>query len=167
MTKILNPNKRYVVGFVFSLDCRNVLLIRKNRPVWQAGKLNGIGGEIERNESPAAAMVREFAEECGIILPLKAWSLFASIRDSRGWWVDFFYAKYSEIGDAQSLTDEEVELVPVNQIAQAPCLPNLRWLIPMALSMSSETHGGYEIQERAERAGNQAAASQRGTRGDV
>jgi len=148
MSKILDPNRRYVVGFVFSLDRHNVLLIRKKRPVWQEGKLNGIGGAIETGETPTAAMVREFAEECGIVLPLQAWQLFASIRDSRGWWVDFFYAWHGEIGDARSLTDEDVELVPVSFISNAKCLPSLRWLIPMALSMSSESHRGYEIQER-------------------
>lgn len=70
MTKILDPNRRYVVGFIFSLDRQSVLLIRKNRPQWQLGKLNGIGGEIEKGETPHAAMTRECAEECGIVIPI-------------------------------------------------------------------------------------------------
>ena len=37
-----------------------VVLTHKNRPAWQAGKLNGVGGKIELLESPVAAMVREF-----------------------------------------------------------------------------------------------------------
>jgi hypothetical protein len=36
----------YVVGFAFDTDGR-VALIRKNRPEWQAGRLNGIGGHVE------------------------------------------------------------------------------------------------------------------------
>ena len=41
---------RYVVGFAFSADMSRVLLIRKNRPLWMAGKLNGIGGRAEHGE---------------------------------------------------------------------------------------------------------------------
>ena len=36
---------KYVVGFMFSPDKQFVALIRKNRPEWQAGKLNGIAGK--------------------------------------------------------------------------------------------------------------------------
>ena len=34
----------YACGFLFSDDRRHVVLIRKRRPAWQAGKLNGVGG---------------------------------------------------------------------------------------------------------------------------
>ena len=33
----------YVVGFMFDLNYKDVVLIRKNRPVWQQNKLNGVG----------------------------------------------------------------------------------------------------------------------------
>ena len=36
--------QQYVCGFLFSRDRARVLLIRKRRPAWQAGKLNGLGG---------------------------------------------------------------------------------------------------------------------------
>ena len=39
--------ERMVVGFAFTEDRRSVILIRKNRPEWQAGRLNGVGGHIE------------------------------------------------------------------------------------------------------------------------
>ena len=59
----------YVLGFMFSRDLERVLLIRKNRPAFQAGKFNGIGGKIEGTvkplETPLQAMVREFEEEAG------------------------------------------------------------------------------------------------------
>jgi 8-oxo-dGTP pyrophosphatase MutT (NUDIX family) len=54
---------RYVVGFLFSQDESKVLLVWKNRPAWQNGKLNGIGGKIEAGETPLQAMEREFKEE--------------------------------------------------------------------------------------------------------
>lgn len=67
-----NPAKRkveveYVLGIMFSEDEKKVLTIWKNRPSWQAGKLNGIGGKIEAGESPLEAMHREFIEETGFI----------------------------------------------------------------------------------------------------
>lgn len=54
---------RYVVGFLFSEDESRVLLVLKNRPAWQEGKLNGVGGKIEAGETPLQAMEREFKEE--------------------------------------------------------------------------------------------------------
>ena len=38
---------RYVAGFLVSDDRYYVALIRKKRPAWQEGRLNGIGGHIE------------------------------------------------------------------------------------------------------------------------
>lgn len=57
----------YVLGFMFNEDESKVLLVHKNRPTWQAGKLNGIGGKIEAGETPLQAMEREFMEETGFI----------------------------------------------------------------------------------------------------
>jgi 8-oxo-dGTP diphosphatase len=56
----------YVVGFMFSEYCNEIALIKKKRPEWQKGRLNGIGGHIEKNEVPHDAMYREFEEEAGI-----------------------------------------------------------------------------------------------------
>ena len=39
--------REYVCGFLFSPDRKKVLLIRKRRPAWQAGKLNGVGGKVD------------------------------------------------------------------------------------------------------------------------
>jgi len=36
--------KRYVLGFCFGPSLTTVVLIKKNRPAWQAGRLNGVGG---------------------------------------------------------------------------------------------------------------------------
>lgn len=66
--KAVNPEPipvkhRYVLGLLFSEDASRVLLVWKNRPAWQNGKLNGIGGKIEPGETPLQAMDREFVEE--------------------------------------------------------------------------------------------------------
>ncbi len=69
----------YVVGFRFSPDLRRVVLIRKNRPDWQKGLLNGVGGRIEADETPERAMAREFAEEAGEATAPRDWTLFATL----------------------------------------------------------------------------------------
>jgi hypothetical protein len=55
---------RYVLGFMVWGSL--VSLIRKKRPKWQAGKLNGVGGHVEEGEPPRNAMAREFFEETGV-----------------------------------------------------------------------------------------------------
>ena len=69
----------YVVGFMFSPAENAVLLLRKNRPTWQQGKLNGIGGRIEGDETPEQAMRRECIEEVG--LDLDSWKEFDKLRN--------------------------------------------------------------------------------------
>ena len=70
--------KRYVVGFLFRNNGTEVALVRKLKPEWQRGRLNGIGGKIEPNEDSRAAMMREFAEETGA--NVDDWRAFAWLR---------------------------------------------------------------------------------------
>lgn len=72
------PLKSAVCGFMFDKRTQElVALIRKKRPDWQAGKVNGVGGKIERGEKAHAAMVREFQEETGVKTAATAWELFS------------------------------------------------------------------------------------------
>lgn len=146
MTKILEPDRKYVCGFMFDTNSR-VLLIEKVRPDWQAGRLNGIGGRVEEGETEHDAMCREFKEETGIATD--NWSLFCVLRDARGWPVYFYYS-LGNIYSAQALTDESPVIVEVRDIElDRRLIPNLRWLIPMALSMRFEKLSHFSIQECA------------------
>ena len=49
----------YTLGFVFDSSQEKVLLVHKQRPAWQAGKVNGIGGKVELGETPHTGIVRE------------------------------------------------------------------------------------------------------------
>jgi len=129
--------KRYVCSFLFSPDRKRVLLIRKNRPAWQAGKLNGIGGKIEPGETPREAARREFREETGLDLPESAFTHLLTLGGpddfgSGAPWEGYFFRAFGTIDDAQSLTDEAVEIHPTNPLP-ADTIPNLHWIIPLLL----------------------------------
>lgn len=56
----------YTVGFLFSPDGSKVLLQRKLKTEY-AGLFNGVGGKLEEGETPEQCMIREIAEETGIV----------------------------------------------------------------------------------------------------
>lgn len=135
----------YVVGFMFNPTEDAVLLIRKTHPDWQKGKLNGVGGRIEESESAAEAMRREFLEETGI--DHADWRKFCVLGDARNWQIHFFFA-VGPIGKAEELTDERPEIHCVSALP-TNTIPNLKWLIPMALSMKFERIAEFDIREVA------------------
>ena len=121
----------YVAGFLFSNDLQNVVLIQKLRPVFMQGKLNGLGGKINPDEAPLGAMRREFYEEAGI--DIRDWSLYTTLSGNH-FSVDFFRATHKDVKQARTMTDEKVIIVPVNELHRYSLLPNVQWLIHMALS---------------------------------
>ncbi len=125
----------YVCGFLFTPDRTRVLLIRKNRPAWQAGKLNGVGGKIDPGESPATAMRREFREEAGVDLPESRWQhvLTLSGQDDAGsgrGWAGHFFRAFGDVDGARPMTDEALEVHAIGALP-GDVIPNLRWMIPM------------------------------------
>lgn len=122
--------QEYVVGFLLDGDGR-VALIRKNRPTWQQGRLNGIGGRVEPVEGPDEAMRREFTEEAGA--DIGGWQPFvrmtlpdAALTFYRCW------ADPHVLDALRTMTDEPVALVPVDKITDYLIVPNLAWLVPLA-----------------------------------
>lgn len=125
---------RYVVGFLFNEVRDNVLLIRKNKPAWQAGLLNGIGGKIEEGETPELAMIREFLEETGE--RFSAWRKFAIMFGSE-WECHCFCGFNSDSHwNARTMESEIVIRIPVDKLNTAKCVSNLPWLISLALDLN-------------------------------
>ena len=132
----------YVVGFAFSQDGRQVVLLRKNRPDWQAGKLNGVGGKLEAGETALAAMVREFVEETGVETQEADWREYAMMQLDQGGKVFFFkYFDHLVTEQVQSLTDEEVGVYRTEWAAlEGQAIGNLRWLITAALDLEENPY---------------------------
>jgi 8-oxo-dGTP diphosphatase len=119
----------YVAGFCFSECGKQVALIRKLNPEWQRGLLNGICGKVEPGESPHVAMRREFEEETGA--RIKGWRLFCTATTEEDQ-LHFFTAR-GDLDTLYSAETEEVLTVDVEDILTLDVIPNLRWLVPLAL----------------------------------
>lgn len=132
----------YVLGFAFDSTLNSVALIEKKRPNWQAGKFNGIGGKVNTAELSAAAMTREFKEETGV--EVKLWHHFADMQkgdpfmyEEDQWTVSCWYAVLddSTFYKIATTTDEIVKKWPLTSLPSVPVIPNLRWLIPLAIDV--------------------------------
>lgn len=110
----------YAVGFYFDRSREHVWLIRKARPDWQAGKLNGIGGKVEPGESVLQAMRREFEEEARA--RVADWVLIASLRDAaNAWRVGFFRATARDDREflaPRQMTDEPIAPFRVRDLVE-------------------------------------------------
>jgi len=129
---------KYVAGFYFSRDSvtnalgePSVALICKNKPAWQKGRYNAIGGKIEPLESPLQAMIREFREETSVCE--QNWEPFCNITCNGD--TVFFFKAWGDPRECKTVEDERVELITISDIllSRIDTISNLRWLIPLAL----------------------------------
>lgn len=132
--------KKFVVGFAFTEDMDEVVLVRKNRPEWQAGKLNGVGGKVEEGESFSSAIGREFEEETGVPRENQHWALIATIGDEK-YKMYIFAGKGDWALDATTTTDENIARYNVENFIRENIGPsptaifNIPWLLLMARQM--------------------------------
>lgn len=139
----MSDRMQYVVGFAFDA-AHNVVLIRKTKPEWQAGRLNGVGGKIERMETEKAAMVREFEEETGVQTSEDDWKGRAVLH-AEEWIVYAFAAFLPDVTfKVRTTTEEQIQIcsayaLPIN------ALRSVRYLVPMMLDEQlHEVHLGYK-----------------------
>jgi 8-oxo-dGTP diphosphatase len=150
--------KTYVLGFCFNQSLNKVVLIRKRKPEWQSGRLNGVGGHVEPGETTLAAMVREFREETGWQDP-PGWVCFGRLRCAdpddtelylfHGRWDAF--PGYVEEGPEGQVAVHHVQYVLAGSSQGSKVIPNVQWLIPMAINHASGADRGefFEIAERS------------------
>lgn len=118
-----------------------IVMVRKNRPASQLGKLNGPGGKVEVGETARMAMAREFYEETGSITDPLGW---APIVVSHGPnnedesntdpWVVVFFRGFTSHDRVQldREKDEPPEMISLREIPERKDLADLlQWMIPM------------------------------------
>src|SRR6266498_4001734 len=152
------PEKRkmnYVVGFLFDDDGETVALIHKQRPSWQKGLLNGVGGKMEYGELASEAMIRECEEEFGV--RVEDWEQFAVLTSGDS--LIYFFKAFdsntlvrvgTSVVHSYDPADPNVEvpvIIFVDTLPYYATIPNLQWLIPMALENPIYSSGNYEIKE--------------------
>ena len=121
----------YVVGLVFGngfpYDNR-VALIRKKRPKWQEGFLNGVGGKIEEGETPHAAMAREAKEEFDLDSEPEDWQSEVVMHGPD--WCVWFFSIRTDLDKLKTMTDEELVIVSMDSLQEEKAIMNIYWLVP-------------------------------------
>ncbi len=126
--------KDYVVTFLFNNELDKVWLIEKQKPEWQKGCLNGIGGKIEAYDGePIVAAQREMMEEAGCnALNLQYLGYMEGVNnDSSSFRVEIFTGKSVQILKTQE--EEEIKLIPINEIKSHKHIENVPALIELCL----------------------------------
>ena len=133
---------KYTLGFMFSENKDDVLLIRKAKPDWQAGKLNGLGGHLEPGESWVEGMIREFREEAHLDTTAEDWKSFGYLAGAE-FSIRLFYAVSNDIYKARSTTAEAVRITRVEDIHKVAVVPHIQWLVPLAQQGTYVVNGIY------------------------
>src|SRR5271170_5509642 len=124
--------QKYVVGFLLDPTLSKVVLIRKVKPEWQKGLLNGVGGKIGDNiegETPEQAIDREFKEEAGVGgLDWKPYLTLTTPHSEL-----HFFRSIGNVHRVQTQTGEYVSIYDISDVMdRCDTIPNLRWCIQMA-----------------------------------
>jgi len=113
--------RRYTVGYMFSEDLRHVLLVEKEKPAAQKGKLNGIGGKVETIdcEGPEQlfhrCVAREFEEETGVHTAPMEWVQFGVMKGS-DWDCALLTCVSNQIWLSESPTSERIHRVHTDHV---------------------------------------------------
>ena len=141
---------RYTLGFIFSEDKQEVLLLKMNKPgKWNYGLVNGIGGHIEKNELFIDCMRRECKEETGTII--NHWN-FAGVYDGSDYIGNEFkvFTYYAVIKKAYytpfNSPEGDLSWYKVNDIMKLSSVPNMKWMIPFCLDrINGDIHSVFNI----------------------
>ena len=128
--------QQYVAGLLFDDNASRVALVLKNRPAWQAGHFNAIGGKIEPDEGPSDAMTREFVEEAGVELE---WTFQFVLGRADVYEVYFFAAWNTEALElVTTVEDEPIYILDPLNLPENTIF-NIRWITPLIMDQTVAT----------------------------
>jgi 8-oxo-dGTP diphosphatase len=137
---------------MFDESREHVLLIRKNKPKWQEGLYNGIGGKVQLRKDINTNtgeikqyediylpiydfrkdMSREFEEEVGIKTSSEEWEYCLEMYNEK--FTVFVYRCFSDnVHDYRQMEEEVPCTFLLSQWTGRGCINNLSWIIPMLL----------------------------------
>lgn len=122
----------WTLGLIFSISGQNVVLITKENFEPHKGLLNGIGGEIKEGETIQGCMERECKEETGMVIPADNWQHFLTL-EVNGHNVECLRVFTENVWDHKTVTNEAVKLYKVAGLRSWSMVPNLNWIMQMAL----------------------------------
>jgi len=125
----LAGHRVFVLALLFTPDGRQVALMRRTRPAWQAGRVNALGGKVVEGETPADAARREVKEEAGVDVAEWAEVLVWEDREYR---MHVMRAMSERASMVRTMEDQEVFLADVAALPDE-VIGNVRWLVPFAL----------------------------------
>lgn len=137
MKKVKVSPIHLVLGFVTFGNF--VLLIKKDHPADQVGKMNGIGGHVEEGESPLEAMRREATEEAGDFVGGLEWVKKGTVIWGRETVLHCFYADGGETPRFENKTSEKLSITPIRRLYGVDCVDDLDYLIPLCMASGLES----------------------------
>ena len=125
------------VGFIFSEDLNSVLLLKKNRPDWQVGFYNGVGGHLTKEEMSKGdwiySWIREVKEEVNLDLEYKKVIQIGRIVTNDITVIVYAYRlKRDQEYTMQQMTDESPLWVIIKLYDTFQIIENLSFFIPLA-----------------------------------
>lgn len=136
------------LAYVLSADGKRVLLIHRNRRPDDAhfGKYNGLGGKMERTESPVACIRRELMEEAAIQctkICLKGTISWPGFGKGGEDWFGFIFRVEGFTGTPPAENAEgTLSWVPVETVATLPLWEGDRHFLPLVFgSDPRQFHG--------------------------
>lgn len=147
----------FVSVILFDEEKRSSILLVKNRPEEQAGRLNFPGGKIEEKDFPhnshigtaatypiAArhAAIREVREEVGLTMPAESMRHFLTLAKPGAWRIFWFAAVVpnADYYTAKAQTDERMIVRPIDGImlSSLPMVEYARLALKLALEEGLE-----------------------------
>lgn len=137
--------QKYVVAFVFNTDFTSVLLMHKNRPAWQDGLVNGLGGKVNDGEDTFATVSREVEEESGLQISKDSWVKVGKVH-SGSFTMDVFGHRYEgDMNDAVTKEDEPIEWFKVSELP-SNIIENVPWLVNITLDkLKNDNFEQFEV----------------------